>query len=153
MANGVRVVSDRRYTFSVDPEQFWTLIADVDSYRLWWPWLRSFDAEGLDPGERWRCTVQPPVPYRVRFAVTIDEIVASSSISTTITGDIVGVARLDIAPRPDGCEIRLRSELGPDSRVLRVVAATARPLVNFGHNWVLDTGARQFADRAAGRGA
>ena len=51
----------------------------------------------------------------------------------------------------DGCEIRLRSELGPDSRVLRVVAATARPLVNFGHNWVLDTGAQQFAEHAAGR--
>ena len=50
MTSGGRVVSDRRYTFAVDPEQFWTLIADVDSYREWWPWLRSFDARGLDPG-------------------------------------------------------------------------------------------------------
>ena len=33
MANAVRVVSDRRYTFAVDPDQFWTLIAEVDSYR------------------------------------------------------------------------------------------------------------------------
>jgi hypothetical protein len=153
MANGVRVVSDRRYTFAVDPERFWTLIADVDSYRDWWPWLRSFDAGGLDPGERWQCTVQPPLPYRVRFTVTLDEIIASSSISTTIAGDIVGVARLDIAPREDGCEIRLRSALGPDSRVLRVVAATALPLVRFGHNWVLDTGAQQFAERAGDPGA
>ena len=152
-AIGVRIVSDRRYAFGVDPEQFWTMIADVDSYRRWWPWLRSFDARELEPGERWQCTVQPPVPYRVRFTVTIDDIVASSSILTTITGDIVGVARLDIAPNHDGCEIRLRSELGPDSRVLRVVAATARPLVNFGHNWVLDTGAQQFAEHAAGREA
>ena len=79
--------------------------------------------------------------------------VSSRTISTTIAGDIVGVARLDIAPREDGCEIRLRSALGPDSRVLRVVAATARPLVNFGHNWVLDTGAQQFAERAGGPGA
>ena len=148
MASGGRVVSDRRYRFAVDPEQFWALIAEVDSYREWWPWLRSFDARGLDPGERWRCTVQPPVPYRVRFTVTLDEIVESSSISSTITGDIVGVARLDVAQRDDGCEIRLRSELAPDNRVLRLVAATARPLVSFGHNWVLDTGAQQFAERA-----
>jgi uncharacterized protein YndB with AHSA1/START domain len=153
MASGARVVSDRRYTFPVDPEQFWALIADVDSYREWWPWLRSFEATGLDPGERWQCTVQPPLPYRVRFTVTLDEIIASNSISTTITGDIVGVARLDIAPRDDGCEIRLRSSLGPESRVLRVVAATARPLVTFGHNWVLDTGAQQFGDRAGRPGA
>ncbi len=153
MTAGGRVVSDRRYTFAVGPEQFWALIADVDSYREWWPWLRSFDARGLDTGERWQCTVQPPLPYRVRFTVALDEIVVSSSISSTISGDIVGVARLDIAPRDDGCEIRLRSELGPDNRVLRLVAATARPLMSFGHNWVLDTGAQQFAERAGRPGA
>ena len=153
MSSGGPVVSDRRYTFAVDPEQFWALIADVDSYRDWWPWLRSFDAKGLDRGERWQCTVQPPLPYRVRFTVTLDEIVPSRSISSTITGDIVGVARLDVAPRDDGCEIRLRSELGPANRLLRLVAATARPLVGFGHNWVLDTGAQQFAERAGRPGA
>ena len=151
MANVVGVVSDRRYAFAVDPDQFWTLIAEVDSYRDWWPWLRSFEARALGTGERWQCTVQPPVPYRVRFTVSLDEVVTARSIAATITGDIVGDARLDIAAHENGCEIRLQSALGPDNRLLRAIATTARPLVRFGHNWVLDTGAQQFAERAAGQ--
>ncbi|MGD9701339.1 MAG: SRPBCC family protein [Acidimicrobiia bacterium] len=145
----MRVVSDRHYTFGVEPDRFWSLIADVDGYRGWWPWLRSFDAHALDRGERWRCTVQPPVPYTVRFTVTLDELDPPRSISASITGDIVGVAQLDVTPCDDGSQVRLRSALGPNNHLLRIVAATARPLVQFGHNWVLDTGARQFAERAA----
>ena len=48
-------------------EDVWSLISEVSQYRSWWPWLRAFDAVALAAGEEWRCEVQPPVPYLVRF--------------------------------------------------------------------------------------
>lgn len=46
-----------------------------------------------------------------------------------------------------GCELRLRSALSPQNRVLRLVTLGARPVARFGHDWVLDSGVRQFRRR------
>jgi hypothetical protein len=40
------------------------------------------------------------------------------------------------------------SHLEPGNSLLRAVARLAAPVVRYGHDWVLDTGARQFIDRA-----
>ncbi len=133
---------------AMQPAELWERISAVDDYRIWWPWLREFDGRALDNGDVWRCTVQPPLPYTVRFCLAIGEVVAEQSVSATITGDIVGTARLGIVPATDGCVVRLVSSIAPDNRVLRIVAAAALPLARGGHNWVLDTGARQFTERA-----
>jgi hypothetical protein len=47
-----------------------------------------------------------------------------------------------------GCEARLQSRLVPANQVLRAIATLARPVARFGHDWVLDTGLRQFRSRA-----
>ncbi len=144
----VRLLSDRRYVFPMSAEALWVRINDVAAYPTWWPWLRRFDGETLNEGEVWQCTVQPPLPYTVRFAVTIGAIAPARSIAATVSGDIVGSATLQIEPRAGGCEARLTAELGPDKHALRALSVAARPLVRFGHNWVLDTGARQFRKRS-----
>ena len=36
--------------------------------------------------------------------------------------------------------------------MLRTFAAVARPVVRFGHDWVLDTGVQQFRSRALNAG-
>ncbi len=65
-----------------------------------------------------------------------------------MAGDVVGEARLEIRDHPQGCEARLVSSLAPGNGLLKVVARMASPMVRFGHDWVLDTGARQFIRRA-----
>ena len=147
MLNGVNVDSDRRYRVAMEPAELWARISAVDGYQAWWPWLREFDGNRLETGEVWRCLVQPPLPYTVRFAVAIVGVVADQSVSATITGDIAGSARLDISPTRAGCEVRLVSSLQPANLMLRTAALVARPLVRFGHNWVLDTGARQITEQ------
>lgn len=142
------VRSDRRYPFAVNADELWATIAEVDRYRAWWPWLRRLDAGGLAVGERWICVVQPPLPYAVRFTLTIEHVEQPYLVVARVTGDIGGTARLDIAEDGAGCVARLRSELSPSHRALQVVARVASPVVRFGHDWVLDTGARQFAARA-----
>lgn len=144
----VRFESDRRYQLPVSPTELWAALTRLDHYQLWWPWLREFDAQLLAGDETWECLVQPPLPYRVRFAVALEEVTAPTTVLASITGDVVGEARLDIVEQPAGSEARLVSHLEPGNGFLKAVARIAAPVVRYGHDWVLDTGARQFIDRA-----
>lgn len=140
--------SDRRHSFSVPPDELWDAMLRVDAYREWWPWLRSFDAAALAPGEVWSAVVQPPLPYRLRFEIRLEEVEAPRVASAEVSGDIEGTARLEIEPTGHGSELHLVSALAPTNAVLRAVAQLAQPMVRFGHDWVLDSGLRQFRDRA-----
>lgn len=144
----MRFTTDRSYRFPLPPDELWSVVARVDDYQSWWPWLRGFDADQLAAREVWRCHVQPPLPYSVRFAVSLDEVDAPTTVRASITGDVVGDARLHIAAHPDGSEARLVSCLEPGNGFLKVVARLAGPVVRYGHDWVLDSGARQFSTRA-----
>ena len=144
----MKIRSDRRHAFSVPPDELWEAMAQVDAYRVWWPWLRGFDAAALATGAVWSAVVQPPLPYRLRFDLRLDDVMAPRHVSAEVTGDIAGSARLEITPTFDGSELHLVSELAPTNAVLRTIAQLALPMVRFGHEWVLDTGLRQFRDRA-----
>ena len=144
----MRICSDRRHSFSVSPDDLWEAMVRVDAYRGWWPWLRSFDAVALAPGEVWTAVVQPPLPYRLRFDIRLAEVEAPRLASAEVSGDIEGTARLEIEPTSNGSELHFVSELAPTNAMFRTIAHLAQPLVRFGHEWVLDTGLRQFRDRA-----
>ena len=144
----VRIASDRRYDFDVSPEKFWEAASRTGLYRTWWPWLEGLEADQLAEGQIWTCCVQPPLPYSVAFSLELHDVCHGTRIRARVSGDIEGDASLDIHPAPTGCQVRLRSHLSPSSRWLKTTSLVARPLVRFGHNWVLDTGARQFRTRA-----
>jgi hypothetical protein len=140
----MEVASDRRFPVDADPDTVWAALCTVDDYRTWWPWLREFDARALATGEVWHCTVQPPLPYRLRFTIAIDEVRASERVTATLSGDLVGTADLELAARGAGSELRLVSRLAPVSSVARGVARVVPPVARYGHDWVLRTGLRQF---------
>jgi hypothetical protein len=141
----VHIASDRSYRFAAEPTELWERIAAVEDFPAWWPWLRRFDGRALEPGEVWQCTVQPPLPYVLSFAIAIGEVDPAARVTATVSGEIHGTAELTIEPSEGGgCTARLRSRLAPQSRFLQGVALVARPVVALGHDWVLDTGARQF---------
>lgn len=147
----MEVVSDRRYHLAAPPPAVWVALARTEDYRQWWPWLRNFDGGDLEVGAEWRCTIRPPLPYVVRFSLRLNEVEPPQSVTAELRGDIQGRARIDLHPTgPAGrsTELRLRAALEPARAVFGIVATVARPLARFGHDWVLDTGARQFADRA-----
>ena len=136
--------SDRRFRFAADPETLWDALARTDDYRRWWPWLRRLDGARFEAGADWDCEVQPPFPYALRFALTLEEVEAPRFVTATVRGDITGHAAIDVHPVGDGSELRLVANLAPSSAVLRALARVAPPVVRFGHDWVLDTGLRQF---------
>jgi uncharacterized protein YndB with AHSA1/START domain len=144
----VELASDRRYHFDATPEEVWAALADTAGFRHWWPWLTAFDGNRLAAGEDWRCAVRPPVGYTVRFTIHLDEVLRPTSVAARVAGEIRGHARIELAPAGNGCALRLASSLAPGKRAFAMVAAIARPIVRRSHDWVLDTGARQFAARA-----
>lgn len=142
------VDSDRRYDFAVPSDRLWDTITRVDRYQRWWPWLDEFAPGPLESGARWRCTVRPPLPYVVRFDLILGDVIEGSHVDAQVQGDLTGLARLDIEDTPAGSALRLRSSLAPANPMLQTVARVARPVATFGHDWVLDTGFRQFTRQA-----
>jgi uncharacterized protein YndB with AHSA1/START domain len=142
------ITTVHRYELPLGRPQVWALISDVRAYRSWWTWLRIFEAAALAEGEEWRCEVQPPVPYPVRFQVAIDHVRAPALVRARVLGDVQGEATLTLEDVGDGTVATLHSALAPGNRALRLVSRFAAPLARFGHDWVLDSGARQFVARA-----
>jgi hypothetical protein len=142
--------SDRTWSFPVPQHELWDRIATVENYPTMWPWLRSFDGtDGLRDGAHWTCEVAPPLPYVVRFGIHFHDVDPGSLASTTVDGDIRGWARLDVHPTSSGCVARLCSELEPANALLRGFGRVARPVVEWGHDWILDQGRQQFVERVA----
>ncbi len=143
--------SDRRITFDGSPADVWEAMTRTGTYTTWWPWLRHLDASGLVAGDVWVCHVQPPLPYSLRFTITLDEVVEGRSVRATVAGEIVGSASVElIASGAASTVVHFTSDLAPAAGVLRAFAACARPLVTWGHDWVIDQGIRQFRAGALG---
>lgn len=136
--------SDRRFRFDIERASVWASITRTDQYREWWPWLKGFDGSAFSEGASWRCVVKPPLPYALHFAVDLVEVIDHELVRARIEGDITGWAQLTAIDHDVGSEFRLISELSPANGALRLIARVARPVAAFGHDWVLDTGARQF---------
>ena len=137
-----------RYELPLHRTEVWGLISEVGNYPGWWPWLHTFEAAALAEGEEWRCEIRPPVPYPVRFRVAIGQIEAPALVQAEVRGDVVGDAVLTLDEAEDGCVATLRSSLAPGNAALQLVSRFAAPIAKFGHDWVLDSGARQFLARA-----
>jgi uncharacterized protein YndB with AHSA1/START domain len=142
------ITTVHQYELPLAREEVWSLISQVSEYRTWWPWLRAFDGDALAPNEEWRCEVQPPVPYLVRFRVSIEDVEPAVLVRAKVSGDVVGVATLTLKDTDTGCAATLDSSLAPGNKALRLVSRFAGPVARFGHDWVLDSGARQFITRA-----
>ncbi len=153
----MQIRSDRRYRFEVERTTLWREIAEPRHYTDWWPWLRRLDADDLAAGVRWRCVIQPPLPYTLRVDVDITEVVEGEAVGADVSGDLRGHARISLADG-DGvgslghCEARVLSSLAPSSRVMGAAAWLMAPVARWGHDWVLSTGARQLQEALRDQG-
>jgi len=141
-------MSDHRFEYPAPPESVWEALGRVSDYQAWWPWLREFDAVGLKEGDLWRCVIQPPAPYLLRFTVELTEVDPPRTIKAMIAGDVSGTATIGVEATPSGSALRIRSQLQPVTNVLRALFLVARPAARRSHDWVIKTGARQFGQRA-----
>ncbi len=141
---------DQQWRFAVSPTELWSAIGDIEHYPTWWPWLRAFDTGGggIEPGTRARCTVRGPLPYQLGFTVTLDDVEPAALVVARVEGDLHGPARLEIQPDGEMTVARLVWAVELRDPVLRTAARVARPLMEWGHDWVVDNGVRQFRGQA-----
>ncbi len=81
-------------------------------------------------------------------AWSIEHVEPAVLVRARVGGDVVGTATLQLSDTDTGCAATLDSSLAPGNRAVRLVSRFAAPIARFGHDWVLDSGARQFIARA-----
>lgn len=141
---------DRAYVFTLEPDALWKVLDRTDQYPMWWRWLREFDTDGvsgLHEGMQARCVVRGPLPYSLRFAVRIESLTPGRLVETHVSGDLAGPARLELEPVDGGTSARLVWALEIVDPALRATTRTARPLMEWGHNFVVNRGVRAFRQR------
>lgn len=142
---------DRSFHFGLPPAELWAVLSCTHDFPRWWRWLRSFDTngvEGLEAGVEADCVVRGPLPYTLRFTVAVDEVVPERLVGTSVSGDISGPARLALEPTADGTDARLTWEVQVVDPALRAMSRIARPLMEWGHDWVVTRGVDQFRRNA-----
>lgn len=148
---------DRRFEFGVAPGQLWEALARTDDYHAWWPWLRGVEpgvqgettGTALVAGTIARCAVRAPLPYTLRFDVTIDRVVPERRVHASVRGDLEGPAMLELAPGDHGgSRARLMWTLELRDRLLRPLSSVTRPVMVWAHDRVIESGLRDFERRA-----
>jgi hypothetical protein len=81
-------------------------------------------------------------------SIEVRRVVPERSFETRVDGDLQGPARLEVEPAGDGSRARLVWELAMARPFLQAAARVARPLLQWGHDWCVDTGVTQFRRRA-----
>ena len=143
-----------RFDFTLAPEAVWQGMEHTDHFESWWSWLHDFTHEGdrLTPGSVLRGVVEPPIPYRLRIDVEILEAERPVSIDAHVHGDLVGPAHLEVRPTDDGSTIEVQWRLEMMQRPMRMAARFGRPLLQWGHDRVVEmtvSGFRRRVEAAA----
>jgi uncharacterized protein YndB with AHSA1/START domain len=142
----MEISSNHTFVLPAPRAAVWDALGVVSDYRTWWPWLRRFDAEGLDEGHVWRCAIRPPLPYVLRCTVELTSVRAPELVVARVAGDIAGDARLDLTElAAPATEARITSRLEARRLPARLLSRLAPPAARWGHDWVFTTAARQFA--------
>jgi hypothetical protein len=141
---------DRTWDLPATPSRLWEVLQGTGEYPRWWPWLREFetDGSGLVEGSVARCSVRAPIPYTLDFTVTIEHVEPGTSLDARVDGDLRGPARLEIGARAKGATARLVWTVELRAPMLRAASVVVRPVMEWGHDWIADSGVRQFRERA-----
>jgi len=146
---------DATFTFPVSVAVLWATMVQVDRFSSWWSWLREFSVEGkgIARGTVLHGVVAPPLPYRMRLEILIDECVPERRITALVHGDLQGAARLTF----DGDDAETRAHamwtIEMMQRPRRVAASVAYPLLRWGHDRVVDATVEGFRRHLVGEGA
>jgi hypothetical protein len=131
---------DATFVFPVSVAQLWAAMTRVDCYASWWSWLDEFSADGagLEHGTVLHGIVVPPLPYRIRLDVVVEDCVPERSITALVHGDLEGAAQLTF----DGDDAETRAHamwtIEMMQRPMRMAARIAPPLLRWGHDRVVD---------------
>jgi uncharacterized protein YndB with AHSA1/START domain len=144
------VISYRRdYYFGLPPDRLWERIGEVDQFEGWWPWLSEFrlDGDGLSEGSVLRGVVSPPLPYRMRLEIELRHCERPRAIDATVRGDLTGEATLRMRPEHAGSRVEVAWTIEMRQPVMRLAFRLGRPLMQWGHDRVVEVTVAGFRRR------
>lgn len=132
----------------------WDAIQEVDQFEAWWPWLEEFRLEGgtLRAGSVLHGVVSPPLPYRMRIRVEITRCEPPTGMDAVIHGDLEGLASLEVRAREGGAEAEVAWTVEMMQRPMRLASRFGRPLLQWGHDRVVDMTVAGFRRRLQSAG-
>jgi hypothetical protein len=144
----------RAFDFGLAPADLWASIERVDQFERWWPWLQEFRMEGesLAAGSVLYGVVAPPLPYRMRIRVELTRCEAPNAIDAVIGGDLEGLAWLRVHSEGDRSRIEVAWTVEMMQRPMRLASRFGLPLLQWGHDRVVDTTVAGFRRRLASAG-
>lgn len=137
---------DRRYRFRAEVDEVWRNMCRVEEFPVWWRWLRDFEVQGqgLETGGVLTGLVVPPIPYRFRVAIHLEDVEPAAAIRASLSGDLSGPAALDLRPVDGGSELSIRWDVEMLKPSMRSAARFCRPLLVWGHDQVIEVTLRRF---------
>lgn len=140
------------YSFGLSPGELWDRIEDVDQFEGWWPWLSEFRlvGDGLVDGATLHGVVTPPLPYRMRLTVELGRCRRPYAIDAVIGGDLTGDAHLRIRSDGEGSRVGMAWTIEVRQPVMRMASRIGRPVLQWGHDRVVETAVAGFRRRVEG---
>jgi hypothetical protein len=128
------------HRFSVPPETVWAAIERTNEFERWWGWLGDFRlvGPGLQTGSAMIGVVSPPLPYRMRIRVDLEDCVRPTMIDAAVHGDLEGRAHLVLESDGGGTLATAAWTIEMMQLPMRVAARFAHPLLRWGHDRVVD---------------
>jgi len=146
---------DGTFVFPTPVGQLWATLVQVDDFSSWWSWLQEFSVEGsgLERGTVLRGVVAPPLPYRMRLDVVIEESVPERRIAALVHGDLEGAALLTFEGNDAETRVHATWSVEMMQLPMRLAARIAPRLLRWGHDRVVDATVDGFRRHLVGDGS
>jgi carbon monoxide dehydrogenase subunit G len=139
----------REFDFGVRPAELWERLEHLNEFERSWPWLQEFRLEGepLTDGSVLHGVVVPPLPYRMRLRIELTRCECPALVEAVIGGDLVGQARLVLRPDGAGTRAEVSWTVEMMQRPMRLASRFGRPLLQWGHDRVVEITVAGFRRR------
>ncbi len=139
----------REYEFALTPAAMWERMEHLDQFESWWPWLQEYRLEGggLTPGSVLHGVVVPPLPYRMAIRVELTRCEQPGLIDALVGGDLEGEAHLRVRAEGIRSRVEVAWTVEMMQRPMRLASRFGRPLLQWGHDRVVDSAVVGFRRR------
>jgi len=140
------IVYHGEFAFPIEPESLWVYLERVERFEHHLGWLSEFRLEGngVKSGSTLWGVITPPLPYRMRLRVDLDDCERPSHIVATVHGDLEGRAELLLTGDGGGTRLTATWTIEMRQRSMRIASRVARPLLQWGHDRVVEMRVRGF---------
>jgi hypothetical protein len=138
-----------QFSFRMTPSEVWDAIEHTEQFEGWWPWLHEFSLDGptLSPGAVLRGVVDPPIPYLMRLDVVLTRCDRPTELDANVHGDLEGPAQVRLLPSAGGTTAEVSWRLEMMQRPMRLASRFAHPLMQWGHDRVVEMTVSGFRRR------